>query len=56
MEGTVEIPSPPGLPFLGNIKDINSELPLESFVDMAEKYGGFVSFNRPRATVWRHAG
>jgi cytochrome P450/NADPH-cytochrome P450 reductase len=39
MEGTVPIPSPPGLPFLGNIKDINPELPLQSIVDMADKYG-----------------
>jgi cytochrome P450/NADPH-cytochrome P450 reductase len=43
MEGTVEIPSPPGLPFLGNIKNINPELPLESFMDMAETYGEFVA-------------
>ncbi|KAH8911283.1 putative bifunctional P-450:NADPH-P450 reductase [Coniochaeta sp. PMI_546] len=39
MEGTLPIPSPPGLPFLGNIKNINPELPLESFIDMADKYG-----------------
>lgn len=39
MEGTVPIPSPPGLPLLGNIKDINPELPLESFNQMADKYG-----------------
>ena len=43
MEGTVEIPSPPGLPFLGNIKDINPELPLQSFLDMADKYGAYIS-------------
>jgi hypothetical protein len=46
MAETAEIPSPPGLPFLGNIKDINPELPLQSFLNMAEKYGtassGFV--------------
>ncbi len=42
MEGTVEIPSPPGLPFLGNIKNINPELPLQSFLDMADKYGAYI--------------
>lgn len=43
MEGTLPIPSPPGLPFLGNIKNINPELPLESFVNMADKYGQLYS-------------
>lgn len=38
-EGTVPIPSPPGLPLLGNIRNINPELPLQSFIDMADQYG-----------------
>ncbi|KAB5577830.1 putative bifunctional P-450:NADPH-P450 reductase [Coniochaeta sp. 2T2.1] len=47
VEGTVPIPSPRGLPFLGNIKDINPELPLESFLDMAERYGPIFKLHFP---------
>jgi cytochrome P450/NADPH-cytochrome P450 reductase len=38
-EGTTPIPSPPGLPFLGNVGDIDSNYPLGSMVNLAEKYG-----------------
>lgn len=38
-EETTPIPSPPGLPFLGNIGDIDPNYPLGSMIDMAGKYG-----------------
>lgn len=46
-EGTIPIPSPPGLPFLGNVGDIDPNFPLGSMVNMAEKYGEFFSASVP---------
>ncbi|KAJ9425993.1 cytochrome P450 [Fusarium oxysporum] len=39
MAGTVEIPSPSGLPLLGNITSIDPEFPLGSMVSLAEQHG-----------------
>lgn len=50
-EGIKEIPSPPGLPLLGNINDINPEFPLGSFLNLAEKYGKLVSSPARRVTA-----
>ncbi|KAF6817219.1 bifunctional p-450:NADPH-p450 reductase [Colletotrichum musicola] len=36
---TVEIPEPPRVPFLGNVTDIDMELPMRSFIHLADKYG-----------------
>lgn len=33
------IPQPPGYPLLGNLFDIDMELPLKSLYDLAEKHG-----------------
>lgn len=38
-ENTVPIPQPPTWPLLGNINDIDSNFPLGSMINMAEKYG-----------------
>ena len=35
------IPQPPGLPFLGNVTDIDAESPLASFIHLAEIYGTY---------------
>lgn len=35
----VPIPGPRGVPFLGNIYDIESEVPVNSFEQMADNYG-----------------
>lgn len=35
----VPIPGPKGVPFLGNVYDIESELPINSFEQMADSYG-----------------
>jgi cytochrome P450/NADPH-cytochrome P450 reductase len=35
----VPIPGPKGVPFLGNVYDIEPELPLQSFERMADSYG-----------------
>jgi hypothetical protein len=37
--GQVPIPGPKGVPFLGNVYDIEPELPLQSFERMADSYG-----------------
>jgi hypothetical protein len=34
-----EIPSPPALPFLGNVADVDADLPLSSFIRFADQYG-----------------
>jgi cytochrome P450/NADPH-cytochrome P450 reductase len=39
MAATAEIPTPSGLPLLGNIKSINPDFPLGSMVSLAEQYG-----------------
>jgi len=39
-DGTEPIPQPRGLPFLGNITDINPENPIASFGHLADQYGG----------------
>ncbi|OHW95197.1 cytochrome p450 [Colletotrichum incanum] len=39
MSETVPIPEPPGLPFLGNVSDINPDFPLGSMVSLADQYG-----------------
>ncbi|CAJ2512010.1 Uu.00g076350.m01.CDS01 [Anthostomella pinea] len=49
--GAKPIPVPPGLPFLGNIGDIDRELPLRSFVALAEKYGEIYRLNLPGRTM-----
>jgi len=43
------IPQPPGYPFLGNLFDIDMELPLKSLYDLAEKHG---QSNTLRAIQW----
>lgn len=35
----IPIPGPKGVPFLGNIYDIEPELPVNSFERLAENYG-----------------
>jgi cytochrome P450/NADPH-cytochrome P450 reductase len=39
MAGTVEIPSPSGLPLLGNITSIDPKFPSGSVVSLAEQHG-----------------
>jgi cytochrome P450/NADPH-cytochrome P450 reductase len=33
------IPGPAGWPFLGNVTDIDPEVPIKSLMDIADKYG-----------------
>jgi len=33
------IPGPAGWPFLGNVNDIDPEVPIKSLMDIADKYG-----------------
>lgn len=42
---TTPIPQPPAIPFLGNIKTIEREVPLRSFELLAEKYGEIYQLN-----------
>lgn len=39
MSETVPIPEPGGLPFLGNLNEIDSEFPLGSMMSLADQYG-----------------
>ncbi|KAI1337357.1 hypothetical protein F5Y15DRAFT_418121 [Xylariaceae sp. FL0016] len=50
-EGTTPIPEPPGLPLLGNVADIDPELPLRSFTTLAEKYGEIYRLRLPGRTA-----
>lgn len=52
MAETVEIPTPAGLPLLGNIKSIDPEFPLGSMVSLAEQHGEFDIANerQPKST------
>ncbi|KAI0007502.1 cytochrome P450 [Xylariaceae sp. FL0662B] len=51
MSETTPIPEPPGLPFLGNLTDVERELPLRSFTSLAEKYGEIFRLRRPARNV-----
>ncbi|KAJ5252102.1 hypothetical protein N7489_002512 [Penicillium chrysogenum] len=53
----VPIPGPKGVPFLGNVYDIEPELPLQSFERMADSYGPIyrlTTFGRARVFVSSH--
>lgn len=39
------IPSPPGVPGLGNIDAIDSDLPIKSLHELAQKYGAIYELN-----------
>ncbi|RYC93528.1 Bifunctional cytochrome P450/NADPH--P450 reductase [Fusarium oxysporum f. sp. narcissi] len=51
MAGTVEIPSPSGLPLLGNITSIDPEFPLGSMVSLAEQHGEIYRLKFPGRSV-----
>lgn len=38
-DGTEPIPSPPGLPILGNLTSLNPEGPIQSMAQLADQYG-----------------
>lgn len=40
-----EIPRVPGLPFIGNLRDINPEVPIESLSNLADTYGPIYKFS-----------
>ncbi|CEL62387.1 NADPH-ferrihemoprotein reductase [Rhizoctonia solani AG-1 IB] len=42
---TTPIPQPPAIPFLGNVTDIDSELPSRSFTLLAKQYGEIFALN-----------
>ena len=41
------IPQPPTVPFLGNVTLIDKEVPLKSFILLAQKYGEIYQFSFP---------
>lgn len=43
--GTESIPSPPGLPLVGNLRDIDSTAPIQSLVRLADQYGDIYRLN-----------
>ncbi|KAK3290376.1 cytochrome P450 [Chaetomium fimeti] len=45
--GTTPIPTPPGLPLVGNAFAFDSELPLRTFQDFAREYGEIYRLNLP---------
>ncbi|RSL72552.1 hypothetical protein CEP53_001056 [Fusarium sp. AF-6] len=51
MVETIEIPTPSGLPLLGNIKSIDPEFPLGSMVSLAEQHGEIYRLKFPGRTV-----
>ncbi|CAJ0538636.1 Ff.00g066510.m01.CDS01 [Fusarium sp. VM40] len=51
MAVTAEIPTPSGLPLLGNIKSIDPDFPLGSMVSLAEQYGEIYRLRFPGRTI-----
>ncbi|CEI42202.1 unnamed protein product [Fusarium venenatum] len=51
MAESTEIPTPSGLPLLGNITSINPEFPLGSMVSLAEQHGEIYRLRFPGRTV-----
>jgi cytochrome P450/NADPH-cytochrome P450 reductase len=43
--GIVPVPSPPGLPLIGNIADLDPDVPLQSFLQMLDTYGEIIRVN-----------
>ncbi|KAG8979216.1 hypothetical protein FRB93_010327 [Tulasnella sp. JGI-2019a] len=48
---TVPIPQPPPIPLLGNIKDVDPELPFTSFARLISQYGPIVKLALPGRTA-----
>jgi len=44
MRDTMPIPGPKGYPIVGNITDLDPELPIASLQNLAKQYGEFSSF------------
>ncbi|KAI2465636.1 cytochrome P450 [Annulohypoxylon bovei var. microspora] len=51
MSNTTAIPEPPGLPFLGHIAELDRELPLRSFVSLADRYGEIFRLRLPGRSI-----
>lgn len=51
MEGTEEIPSPPGYPVVGHLGLIDSARPTDSMVALAHEYGSIYRLRFPGRTV-----
>ncbi|GKT78545.1 bifunctional P-450:NADPH-P450 reductase [Colletotrichum tofieldiae] len=51
MSETVPIPEPPGLPFLGNINEIDQEFPLGSMISLADQYGEIYRLRFPGRSI-----
>ncbi|KAI1087852.1 cytochrome P450 [Rostrohypoxylon terebratum] len=51
MSNTTPIPEPPGLPFLGHVAELDRELPLRSFLSLADKYGEIYRLRLPGRTM-----
>ncbi|OLN81295.1 Bifunctional P-450:NADPH-P450 reductase 6 [Colletotrichum chlorophyti] len=51
MAETIPIPEPSGLPFLGNINEIDPEFPLGSMLSLADQYGEIYRLRFPGRTV-----
>ncbi|KAK1624421.1 cytochrome P450 [Colletotrichum phormii] len=51
MSETVPIPEPSGLPFLGNINEIDPEFPLGSMISLADQYGEIYRLRFPGRSV-----
>lgn len=47
------IPGPAGWPFLGNVNDIDPEVPIKSLMDIADKYGHYLTtLNGSNKLTW----
>ncbi|OBR12934.1 Cytochrome P450 [Colletotrichum higginsianum IMI 349063] len=51
MSETAPVPEPPGLPFLGNITEIDQEFPLGSMIALADKYGEIYRLRFPGRSI-----
>ncbi|KAI5860380.1 cytochrome P450 [Durotheca rogersii] len=47
MSGEVPIPEPPGLPLIGHLAELDRELPIRSFISLADKYGEIYRLRLP---------
>ncbi|KAF3765308.1 putative bifunctional P-450:NADPH-P450 reductase [Cryphonectria parasitica EP155] len=51
MTNTIPIPEPPGWPILGNLLDLDFQLPLRSLCELAEKHGELYRMRLPGQTI-----
>ncbi|WP_436038508.1 hypothetical protein, partial [Microbacterium sp. LjRoot45] len=47
MSVVMRVPQPPTMPFVGNLRDLDTDRPVQGLMRLAETYGGFFKVSIP---------